>query len=789
MILSRKFVSEYIDIPETETIKDIADKMTNVGNEYDYASKYITASNLVIGEVLECIPHPDSDHMHCTKVNIGSETLDIVCGAPNVRKGIKVIVALNGAVLPGGEIKKSVIRGCESNGMLCSLSEIGIDNKYLTEEDKKGIHELGDDAIVGEDPIKYMGLDDEIVDFELTSNRGDLLSVLGLSYELGAIYNSKVKDIDLTYNENGEDINNSFKLDVKTDDCPLFLGRIVRNVEIKESPAFIKERLMASGIRPINNVVDISNYVMLETGQPLHYYDLDKLGNNLIVRNASLNEHVLTLDNIDRELTSEDIVIANKNSAIGLAGVMGGFSTEVDENTKNIFVESAIFDNVKIRKTSKKILRSEASNRFEKGLDPNRTYMAMDRSMNLLSKYASGEVQKGMVQYKNIDIKEEVINITVEKINKVLGLSLTKDEIINIFERLEFKVNDKNDYLEVVVPTRRIDIHIVEDLIEEVGRIYGMDNIHGKLPKFDSKLGKYNKTRRELKHKLCDLGLNETLSYSLISENEVKTFTNDNFEPIKLNDPMSEDKNTLRYSLLPSLMSVYEYNKARNNKDISIFEIGKSFFKEDNTYKEENHLAILMSGEYYLGINKTNVDFYILKGIVEEILDFLGFENRYSFDIIENPIKELHPYVSASLVIQGINIGILGKVHPNVNKDDIYVFEINLDKLNTLHPSRMAYKEIPKFPSIQKDVAFVMDKNINSLDIEKEIKKAGGKLLVKIEVFDLYTGEHIEEGKKSIAYNLTYQDMNRTLTEEEVMASFNNVITSVNNKFKTIVRS
>ena len=787
MLLSRKFVSDYIELPQNLTIESIANDMTNVGNEYDKAAPLINCTNLITGEVLECIDHPDSDHLHVCKVNIGEEILNIVCGAPNVRAGIKVIVALPGAKLPGGEIKRGVIRGIESNGMICSIKELGIDNKFLTEKDIEGIHELPVDTKVGLDPIKVLELDDEVIDFELTSNRGDLLSILGMAYELGAIYKKEVKNIDLSYKENKENIKDEFSINIETEDCTLFLAKKVKNITIKESPNFIKNRLIASGIRPINNVVDISNYVMLETGQPLHYYDANHLGNTLIVRNAKDKELITTLDNVERTLTATDIVIANNNGPVGLAGVMGGLSTEVENDTKDIIIEAAIFNNIKIRKTSKKILRSESSNRFEKGLDPKRTYMAIERSCHLLEKYADAEIVGGMLSYDKEEKNEKEINITVEKINKVLGIEISKEKVLEIFKDLGFIAKDTKDFIKVTVPTRRLDIKIEEDLIEEVGRIYGMDNIKGKLPVLASKLGKFNKTKRELKNKLVDLGLNETLTYSLISNTEVHKYTTDNFEEIMLADPMSEDRNTLRYSLLPSLKEVYEYNNARNNSDISIFEIGKSFYKENNEYKEKEKLAILLSGNYYLDIKKTKVDFYILKGIVEEILDFLGFNGRYNF-VLENLPQELHPGQSALINIQGNNLGIIGKLHPNITKKDIYVFEIDLDKLLSLHPSKMTYKDIPKYPSMIKDVAFILDKNIYSEEIEKSIKKAAGKLLKNIEVFDIYTGDNISKDKKSIAYSLTFSDPNRTLTEEEVMKSFNNIIKEIEKKYKAIVR-
>ena len=675
MKLSRKFLNDYIDTSDIE-IKKLAEDMTSIGNEYDFCGSLINATNLIIGEVMECEMHPDSDHLHVCKVNIGKETLNIVCGAPNVRKGIKVIVAMDGAVLPGGTIKKGVIRGVESNGMICSIEELGLDHKFLKPEDIEGICELGEDAIVGEDPIKYLNLDDEIIDFELTSNRGDLLSILGMAYEIGALYNKKVNAIELDYPKTSGKMN--FNLDIKTKKCSLFLAKKALNVTIKESPDFIKKRLIASGIRPINNVVDISNYVMLETGQPLHYYDADRLGDTLIVRDAKDNEKLTTLDNIERILTKEDIVIANKKEAVGLAGVMGGLSTEVENDTKNILIEAAIFDSVSIRLTSKKILRSEASNRFEKGLDPKRTYMAMERSCYLLSKYADATIVDDICVYDKRDKTDKEIKITVDNINNLLGLNIPKAEVISIFNRLGFTVKEKKDDLLVTVPTRRIDISIKEDLIEEVARIYGIDRIEGTVPILPTKRGTYNKLLRGIRDILSSLGLNETLSYTLIPESLAHMYTNDSFDAINLLDPMSDDHKTLRYSLLPSMMLTYDYNAKRNNKDLCLFEIGKKFKKVDGNYSESKSLAILMSGTIKEGFTKKKVDFYDIKGVMEVLLDSLGFQNRYSL-IVDNIPKEFHPGSSASININGKNVGIIGKVHPNITKDNIYLMEIDLD--------------------------------------------------------------------------------------------------------------
>ncbi len=789
MKLSINFLKDYVDLDENIDVKKLAEDMTNAGNEYDEAGNLINATKLVIGEIVECKEHPDSDHLHCCKVNVGKEVLDIVCGAPNARKGIKVIVALDGAQLPGGTIKCGKIRGEVSNGMMCSIAELGLDNKFLTEEDKAGIHELPADAPIGEDPIAYMKLNDQVIDFELTANRGDLLSILGMAYEVGAIYDKKVKDIDLSHKENKENINDIFKVKVNTENCSIFLAKKVKNVVIKESPDFIKSRLIASGIRPINNVVDISNYVMLETGQPLHFYDADCLKDCLEVRMANEGEKLTTLDGIERDLKTEDIVISDGEKAIGLAGVMGGLETEITDKTKNIIIESAIFDSVKVRRTSNAILRSEASNRFEKGLDPNRTFMAIERACHLLEKYASGEVVGDIAKYDTTEKEDKIINITAENINNILGMTISEKEILDVFRRLGFKAIVKDGVIVVSVPRRRLDIAIKEDLIEEVGRIYGVNNIKGKLPNILPKMGSYDKCTRQIRNKMVDLGLNETLSYVLVPEADAKMFTKDDYETVKLLAPLSEDKNTLRHSLLVALYKIYEYNKARNNKDVSIFEIGKAFQKKDEEYTETKKLAALMSGEYYLGLDKKKVDFYVIKGVAEEILDYLGYNGRYSFvRNLEKTPEELHPGQSAVISVNNDSVGVIGKIHPKVEKDDVYVLEINLDRLLSKRVGKMKYKEISKFPNIKKDLSIVVDKKISAQEIGMKIKKLAGSLLESSEVFDIYTGTGIEEDKKSISFALTFGKGDRTLTDDEINEVMNKIIAGLEKDIKAELR-
>lgn len=779
MKLSLNFLRDYIDIPAGVDAVKLGEDMTNVGNEYDEAGKLIKVSGLTIGKILECEMHPDSDHLHICKVDVGQgEPLQIVCGAPNARVGIKVIVAMIGAKLPGGEIKKGKLRGVESCGMLCSIEELGLEHKFLKPADIEGIAELGEDAVVGEDPIKYLGLDDEVIDFELTANRGDLLSILGMAYEVGALYGNKVKDIDLSHNDTSDDFSKEFNLDIQTENCSLFYAKKVTGVVIKESPEFIKNRLIASGIRPINNVVDISNYVMLEVGQPLHYYDADRLGNTLIVRMANDGEKITTLDEQERELTSNDIVIADKRGPIGLAGVMGGLSTEVEQDTKNIVIEAAIFDNVKIRLTSKKILRSESSNRFEKGLDPKRTLMAIERSCHLLEKYADAKVVGGMCVYDKNEKQDRVIEVTYSKIKQVLGMDIPNEDVKDILTRLALDFEEDGDTLKVTIPTRRLDIQIKEDIIHDIGRFYGMDRMEGKKMILPVVPGSYDKFKRNARNKMVSLGLNETLSYALIPEAEVQKFSTEKFETVKILDPMTEERNALRNSLLPSLMMVYEYNKNRGARDISIFEIGKSFHKIDGQYGEHLSLSCLMTGNYKKALNKANVDFYVIKGVLENLLDYLGFNGRYALKVEDLPI-ELHPGQAASVFVDGHKVGIIGKLHPLVTKDNIFVMELNLEKLAEYNHDTAKYKEISKFPGIEKDVAFVVANEIKSEEIEAIIKSAGGKMLKAIEVFDVYTGENLPEGKKSYAYNLKFENPERTLSDEEVTVVFEKIMDNV----------
>lgn len=791
MKVSKNFLNDYIDIKDID-YKNLAEKMVFAGNEYEEISKISPCTGLVVGKVLECEMHPESKKLHICKVDLGSDIKQIICGAPNVQKGQKVIVATIGAKLPAGEIKKAKLAGLESEGMICSLAELGLESKYITEEDKAGIHVLGCDAEVGTNALSYLGFDDEFIDFELTSNRADLMSYLGMAYEVGAIYNKKVKYPTIEVEMTKENIGDSYQLSVNTKNCSIYLGKLVKNVVIKESPQWMKERLMASGIRPINNVVDISNYVMLEYGQPLHFFDADRLGNHVIVRNAKEKETITTLDGQIRELKKEDIVIANEKEAVCLAGVMGGLSTEVEMDTKNIFVEAAIFDPYSIRSTSKRILRSEASMRYEKGIDPNRTALAMKRACYLLHEYANGEVTSGMLTHDVANHQEKVIEITLEKINQVLGMQISKETVEEIFQRLGFEVKTKENVFKVTVPTRRLDVNIKEDLIEEVGRIYGYEHVIGRLPVLNVKRGSRSKKAnmiREIRTRLQAFGLNQVITYSLETKEEANQFTDFESEDITLLDPMSEDKKVMRKSLIPSLMKVFDYNMARKISDVCIFETGSIYYKKED-YKEESRVAGLLHGSYLTNHwqqKNQKVDFYYVKGMMENLLDYLGFHNRYVMKE-ETIVKELHPGRSAMILLDNEIIGHFGQVHPTLSKKEVYVFELHIDSLLTKKVRTIKFKETPKYPSIHKDLAFVMKKDMTSETIMNILKRVGGRYLTEIDVFDVYEGENVKEDEKSIAYSLTFQDSTKTMTDEEAMTIFKNMIEEVEAKTSARVR-
>lgn len=779
-MISLEWVKDYIDISDQD-LEELAVKITEAGINVE---KVITnhIDNLVIGKVVSCVDHPNSDHLHVCQVDVGNEELQqIVCGAPNVCEGIKVIVALPGAVLPGDfQIKASKIRGVESKGMICALFELGLEEK--TEETySRGIEVLAHDAPIGKDPLVYMGLESTLYELDVHKHRNnDCYYHIGFAYEIAAILNRKVTLPDCSYHEDKDSVEKHFSLDVETSKCPYYLAKMVTGVKIGESPEFMQRRLIAAGMRPINNVVDISNYVMLEFGQPLHFFDKDTLGDHILVKDAKEGEEVVTLDGKRRVLRSSDIVITDGSKPVCIAGVMGGENTEVTENTKNILIEAAIFDSVSIRYTAAHLdLRSEASIRYGKGLNYEYTLMAINRACHLLEKYAGAKVLSGMVRHDVVDKSEKVVEFRPEQVDKMLGIRITEEDMKFELERLDFPYTIRDGVFRVVIPKRRLDVDPnVNDIAEEIGRLYGYQKLVSTLPKVGIRRGEYVgdvKYRKAVSKRLRSLGFNEVKTYTLVSPEMSSHFDYEGKEKAILPNPMSVDKSVVRTTLIPSLLQVYQYNKARKVEDVAIYEVAKTY---DKSYQEESKIAFLMQGDYVVNPWKSSVscDFYLMKGFVEDILCYFGFQNRYQF--VNANLPDMHPGKSCQILIDRKPVGILGQVHPRVCKDEVYVCEISLQALmQDVKP--LKFKEASKYPTIAKDVAFVVDKDVISCDIEATIKKAGGRLLQSIEVFDVYEGEHVAEGKKSIAYNLLFMADDRTLTDEEVMKVFDQIIDKV----------
>lgn len=788
-MISMNWVKDYVDLDGID-LKDLAVQVTKGGLNIEGVIDH-HIDNLVVGEVLECVDHPDSDHLHVCKVNDGKTVRQIVCGASNVREGIKVIVALPGCILPGDfQIKEGKIRGVESNGMICALFELGLEEKN-DETYAAGITELPETAKVGEDPLKVLGLDDTIYDLDNHKRRNnDCYYHIGFAYEVATVLNKRVHLPESDYHEVDESIKDKFSLDVETKKCPYYIAKMVKNVKIGESPEFIKNRLKSAGMRSINNVVDISNYVMLEYGQPLHFFDYDKLGKHVLVRDAVDGEEIITLDGKNRKLTENDIVITDGEKPVCIAGVMGGENTEVDESTTTVLIESAIFDAVSIRLTAQRLdLKSEASIRYGKGLNFEYTDEAIKRACFLLEKYASGEVLKDEIKHDVIDKSEKRVDFTKTDINKMLGIELTDEDVKTELTRLDFGYTYENGIFHVVIPRRRLDVEAnINDIAEEIGRFYGYENLVSKVPRVPIRLGRYAddvRLRKMVSTRLRASGLNEAKTYTLTSPEMSKMFKYDNLQNVSLPNPMSIDKSVVRTSILPSLINVFDYNKARKVSDILIYEIAKTY---DINYNETTKAAILMSGNYLtngvLGIN-VKVDFFVLKGIVENLLDYLGFKNRYSF-VQVNDLPEMHPNMSARIMLDRKEIGIIGRVHPSIKKDEIYICELNLNSLlSRVKPIK--YKTASKYPSIEKDFAFIVNNDVTNAEMKEAIKKSAGRMLDSVNIFDIY--ENIEEGKKSMAYKLVFKDETRTLSDEEVMVVFNKVIKDIETKFDAKLRN
>ncbi|MEG0275981.1 MAG: phenylalanine--tRNA ligase subunit beta [Coprobacillus sp.] len=797
MEASLKLLNEYVDISD-QNPEELAELITRIGLEVEGMHVLARGDKLVVGHVTECSAHPDSDHLNVCQVEIGEgKVTQIVCGAPNVAKNQKVIVALPGCDLGNGfKIKEGNIRGIDSNGMICSIAELGLDARLLKDEDKDGIHVLDNDAPVGEEALSYIGLKDTILEIGLTPNRSDCMAMTSLAYEVAAVLNRKVKLPEVIKHQ---ELKSDIQVQVETELCPFFGAKLIKGVTTKESPAWLRNFLLASNIKPINNIVDISNYVMLETGQPIHMYDYDKLKEKSFVVKTGFNEKAILLDEKEYELLPEDIIVSTDNGIGCVAGVMGGNDTKIDDQTVNIVIEAATFDGATLRNTARRMnLLTDASQHYIKGaLNTANTFNVLDRCADLLVQLGDAKEVYETVSTE-LKVEEKIVTVTQEKINGLLGMNISIEEIKDIFDRLSMSYTLKETTFDVIVPSYRNDITMSADLVEEVARMYGYDNIPSTLPNMEMTKGILTPKQsheRFIRDVLVDLGLHETLTYTLTSPSSVNDFNL--FHPldkdVQLMSPLGEERSVTRKSVIPSLLQVINYNQSHASKDVCVFEISNTYANDEITT-----LAMACNGIYhhvpYAGINR-KVDFYVVKGFVETLFKKLCIEeSRYSLVKVESDNKDFHPGRSGYIKMGKDIVGVIGQIHPLKAKKyeikgETVVAELNLSVLLNLRTKALKCAPIPMYPAVTRDIALVMDKGIATYDVVRSICKASKQLVKDATIFDVYVGEHMEEGKKSVAISLTFQDATKTLDEATINDVMKNILAVVEKEYQAVLRA
>ena len=761
---------------------------------------------IVVGEVVKCENHPDSDHLHVCQVDVGEEEpIQIVCGAPNVQEGKKVIVALHGArIADNQKIKRGKIRGVESNGMLCALQEIGFSDKIAPKDYEDGIYFLPDDAKNGDPVFKYLGMDDTIIDTDVTPNRGDMLSIYGNVNDIAAFYGLKSHFKEVAIKEEGAE-KTADLLQAEINDtkiAPTYKLRVIKGVKIAESPLWLQIRLWNSGIRPVNNVVDVTNYVLLKYGQPLHSYDYDQLsGKNFGVRHANEGEKFITLDGDEQTLKANDIVVTVDDQPVALAGTMGGEGTAVSDDTTTVALEAAIFDPVMVRKQARRLdLHSESSMRFERGINPATVEIALNEAAEMIKELAGGTITAGIVTGSEALAVDTPIKLSLAKINHVLGTSLTMEQVTDIFDRLAFAYTvDDDDQLTVIAPARRWDISLAADLYEEIARIYGYDNLPSTLPTMTRNRGGLTPRQRFIRasrHDLEGMGLTQAISYSLTTVEKAKQFQIKPLaEPMKLDFPMSSDHVATRMNIVSGLLNDIAYNVARNVDNVALYEEGRVFLPMgDERPVEQEHLAAAVTGQMVANSwNKKDqpADFFQLKGIVERYLKNMGIAGKITY-VPTSDRQEMHPGRTADIMVDDQLVGFIGQVHPQTAKEykipETYVFELNLELLLAAPKIENEYTPISKYPSITRDIALLVDDDVENTTIVEAIKQKGGAYLKDIHLFDVYAGSHLPAGKKSLAYTLTYQDDKGTLTEDQVNTAFDKVTAYLQDKVDAEIR-
>ncbi|WP_247936025.1 phenylalanine--tRNA ligase subunit beta [Streptococcus constellatus] len=781
MLVSYKWLKELVDVDVLS--EELAEKMSTTGIEVEGVSSPAEGlSNIVVGEVVSCEDVPET-HLHVCQVNVGEEALrQIVCGAPNVRAGIKVMVALPGArIADNYKIKKGKIRGLESLGMICSLGELGISDSIVPKEFSEGIQILPEEAVPGDLVFPYLDLDDEIIELSITPNRADALSMRGVAYEVAAIYDKSVHFQDFPLLETDRQAAEQLSVAIETEKAPFYAVRILENVTITPSPQWLQNLLMNEGIRPINNVVDVTNYMLLYFGQPMHAFDLDTFEDNqIVVREARAGEKLVTLDDEERDLETSDLVITVADKPVALAGIMGGSETEISPKSRRVVLEAAVFDGTSIRQTSGRLnLRSESSSRFEKGINLATVTEALDAAASMIADLTGANVQAGIVSAGQVDTSDVEVASTLADVNRVLGTELTYTDIEDVFRRLDFGLTGNAEKFTVSVPPRRWDIHIEADLYEEIARIYGYGRLPATLPKDDGTAGELTETqklRRKVRTVAEGAGLTEVISYALTTPEKAMQFSMKPSNLTELMWPMTVERSVLRQNMVAGILDTVAYNIARKNKDLALYEIGKVFEQAGNPTAELpteiNSFAFALTGlvaEKDFQTSAVPVDFFYAKGVLEALFDRLGLKIEYT---VTQALASMHPGRTAAILLDGQVIGFVGQVHPVTAKDynipETYVAEINLTAIEKAIQPAKPFVEITKFPAVTRDIALLLKAEISHKEVVAAIEAARVKRLTDIKLFDVFSGEKLGLGMKSMAYTLTFQNPEDTLEDEEV---------------------
>ncbi|WHH60188.1 phenylalanine--tRNA ligase subunit beta [Petroclostridium sp. X23] len=785
MKVPMSWLKDYVDIQGSP--EEFADAMTMSGSKVEGVEKTGEGiENIVVGKILTVDKHPDADKLQYSQVDLGDETVQIVTGATNIKVGDYIPVAKHGAKLPGGmTIKKGKLRGMESNGMMCSIDELGLTKEDWPDAPDHGILILDKEYPLGKDIKEVLGLNENVIEFEITSNRPDCLSVLGLAREAAVTFGKEFNMPQIQVEEAGENINDYASVEVLAPDlCPRYTARVVKNIKIEPSPKWMRNRLRAAGVRPINNIVDITNYVMLEFGQPMHAFDLNNVaGNKIIVRRANQEEIIHTLDEQERKLDSSMLVIADADKAVGVAGVMGGANSEISESTKTILFESATFMGSSVRLTAKKLgLRTEASARFEKGLDANNAILALERACQLVAQLGAGQVVHGIIDVDNSDKKPVELKLRPEKINRFLGTGLTKEYMGDVLQKLGFQVDLNN--MVVTVPSFRSDVEAEADVAEEIARIYGYDKITSTLLSGTATQGRKNeKQLLEDKVKNCMIaqGLSEIMTYSFTSP---KVFDymkvpadSDLRKAVVISNPLGEENSIMRTTTLSGMIEVLARNYNRRVEKAKLFELGSIYIPKNIPVNElpEEKLVVTL-GMY------GDVDFYDLKGAVEELLFTLGIKD-YDF-VREQDHSSFHPGRTAKIYIGEDELGVVGEIHPDVLESyevptRAYAAMLDFNTLQARANLNAEYQPLPKYPAVTRDIAMLVKDEIMVKQIENIIKQCSGKILEDIKLFDVYKGKQIPEGMKSVAYSIIFRASDRTLTDEEINKVFDKIVKSL----------